>query len=100
MKRMLTVIIIGLLSLSMFSILAPQAKAEACWTPKAPLPHVQAAFGAAVAKGKMYAIGGQYYDQGQYVWLDTNHEYDPVSDELDLEGDHANKTDNSDRCLS
>ena len=76
---MLTLLTISVFS--MFSILAPQVKAETgCWTTKTSLPHPQAVFGAAVVNGKIYAIGGQYRDQDQYVWLDTNYEYDPLND--------------------
>lgn len=76
---MLTLLTISILSI--FPILAPQVKAQTgWWTTKTSLPHPQAVFGTAVVNSKIYAIGGQYRDQDQYVWLDTNYKYDSLND--------------------
>jgi len=82
MKKAISLIMICLIAVSMFSILAPQVKAEiGWWTTKTSLPQPQALFGAAVVKGKIYAIGGQYQGGDPTpAWSDANYEYDPVSD--------------------
>jgi N-acetylneuraminic acid mutarotase len=81
MKKLSTVIILGLLIFSMFPTFASRVMAETgSWTTKTPLPHAQALFGTAVVNGKIYAIGGHYFDGASYVWLDTNYEYSPDTD--------------------
>lgn len=80
MKKTLTAIIIGLLCFSMFPILAPRTEAETSkWIVKTPLPRPQALFGAAVANGRIFAIGGQYQSGGPTpAWSDSNYEYDSL----------------------
>lgn len=78
MKKISTLMMIWVLGLVMSSIFAVQANAQTgVWRTRSSLPQSQFGFGATVANGKVYAIGGY---QGGPNFLNSNYEYDPLTD--------------------
>jgi outer membrane protein assembly factor BamB len=86
MKKILSVIIIGLLYFSTLSTLSGRSGVgmnatpadDPCeWTSKAPVPQPLDTFGSAIVDGKIFVIGGKG-NGGSF--LNTNYEYDPDSD--------------------
>lgn len=78
MKKISTLMMIWVLGFVMSSIFAVQVDAQTGgWRTRSSLPQPQYGFGAAVANGKVYAIGGY---QGGPNFLNSNYEYDPLTD--------------------
>jgi hypothetical protein len=75
----LTLVLAVLLVACIFSVPADASEINA-WTTKAPMQVARASLGAAVADGKIYAIGGVVDPPSLVVCTNVNEQYDPVAD--------------------
>jgi N-acetylneuraminic acid mutarotase len=81
MKRILAMAIVCILCFSILPAIVLQVNGDSLsWATKVSLPQPMAIMGVVAANGKVYAIGGQYQSETSLVWLNTNYEYDLVSD--------------------
>jgi hypothetical protein len=69
------------------------------WRPAAPMPQGQGGLAAAALGGKLYAFGGEYFDNGGGVYPES-WAYEPTTDRLDRAARYAASPARTGRCVS